>query len=82
MTDLQVPTEPLTSQASHCPEQAKLQQTPSAQLPDAHSVPPAQAWPLDRSTQVPLLQRGLVAVVQSALVQQFAAGMHAPLHCL
>ncbi len=33
---LQMPTEPATLQASHAPEQALLQQTPSTQLPLEH----------------------------------------------
>jgi hypothetical protein len=44
-TGVQVPTDPATSQASHCPVQAALQQTPSAQKPLAHCVPAAQAAP-------------------------------------
>lgn len=37
-TAVQVPTLPPISQASHCPEHAVLQQTPSAQTPEPHSA--------------------------------------------
>jgi hypothetical protein len=40
-----VPTLPATSQASHWPAQAVLQQTPSAQWPEPHSRSAAQAAP-------------------------------------
>jgi len=36
LTAVQVPAFPETSQASHCPSQATLQQTPSAHSPFAH----------------------------------------------
>jgi len=39
----QVPTLPATSQASHCPPQARSQQNPSTQKPAAHSWSPPQA---------------------------------------
>jgi len=39
------PTCPGTSQAWHCPAQAWLQQTPSAQLPLPHWFDPPQASP-------------------------------------
>jgi hypothetical protein len=42
---VQVPTLPVTSQAWHCPPQALLQQTPSTQLPAAHSLPAPQTVP-------------------------------------
>jgi hypothetical protein len=45
-TATQVPTEPAASQASHCPPQAWLQQTPSVQLPLPHCPAEPQAWPL------------------------------------
>ena len=45
LTAVQAPTAPATLHAWHCPEQLVLQQTPSTQLPDAHSVPAAQAVP-------------------------------------
>ena len=59
-TAVQLPTLPGTSQAWHCPPQAALQQTPSAQKPLAHctlswqvapfislpQLPVTQAWPL------------------------------------
>lgn len=39
------PTLPPMSQASHCPLHARLQQTPSTQLPEPHSVPSVQVVP-------------------------------------
>jgi hypothetical protein len=80
LTPVQTPIEPVTSHAWHWPPQLELQHTPSMQLPLAQS-PPLQAWPCGRATHVPLLQMGL-APGQSAFVQQFAAGMQAPLHAL
>jgi hypothetical protein len=44
-TAVQVPTLPRTSHAWHWPLQAALQQTPSTQMPPAHSPAPAQAVP-------------------------------------
>jgi hypothetical protein len=44
-TAMQVPTEPETSHAWHCPPQPLLQHTPSTQLPDAHSPAAAQVVP-------------------------------------
>src|SRR5881394_290928 len=41
----QVPTEPPTSQASHCPSHARSQQTPSLHAPLPHSTPLVQLWP-------------------------------------
>ncbi len=38
VTGTQVPTLPISSQASHWPPQPALQQTPSAQKPDEHSL--------------------------------------------
>jgi hypothetical protein len=64
---MQIPSLPGTSQASHWPVHARVQQTLSTQLPDAHSAavlhaapgsfcethtPPAQYWPLLHSTSV------------------------------
>jgi hypothetical protein len=46
------PSEPATLHASQVPLQAELQQTPSAQRPDAHCVPALHAWPR-LSVQVP-----------------------------
>jgi hypothetical protein len=80
-TVLHVPTEPLRSHAWHWPAQARSQQTPSMQCPEEHSVSVLQTDPFVRPTQAPALQMGL-AVVQSPLVQQFAAGMQAPLQPL
>src|SRR4051812_35606574 len=51
------PIEPGTLQAWHCPPQAWLQQTPSAQLPFAHWLEAAQASPSAFfGTQAPALQ--------------------------
>jgi hypothetical protein len=44
VTAVHVPA--VTSQASHCPAQALLQQTPSAQLPLVHWLPALQDKPL------------------------------------
>jgi hypothetical protein len=41
----QAPRAPVESQASHWPEHAESQQTPSAQKPEAHSTAPPQVWP-------------------------------------
>jgi hypothetical protein len=40
-----VPSLPGTSQASHCPVQACVQQTPSTQLPERHSAAVLQVAP-------------------------------------
>src|SRR6266850_3662192 len=45
LTVVQAPTLPGMSQASHWPPQAAVQQTPSAQMPPAHSPAPPQAVP-------------------------------------
>ena len=47
MTFLQVPTLPVDLQYSHCPAQGLSQQTPSTQLAEVHSPPPAHAVPFD-----------------------------------
>ena len=58
LTAVQVPSLPVTSQASHCPSQAVLQQSPSTQLPLAHWLfdvqrpGPLAFW----GTQVPAAQ--------------------------
>jgi hypothetical protein len=41
----QVPTDPATSHASHCPSQARSQQTPSTQSPVPHSPAAPQTCP-------------------------------------
>ena len=45
-TGLQVPTLPTRLHASHVPLHAVPQQTPSAQLPETHSLDPAQLLPV------------------------------------
>lgn len=45
VTGVQTPGLALTSHASHCPSQAVLQQTPSAQTPVAHSAGDAHMTP-------------------------------------
>src|SRR5262245_37236328 len=45
-TGLQVPTEPVTSQAWHWPPQATSQHTPSTQNPEPHSALDPQAMPI------------------------------------
>ena len=47
VTAVHVPWLPTTSQAWHWPEQALLQQTPSAQIALMHSVLPPQMVPFD-----------------------------------
>jgi hypothetical protein len=57
VTATQVPTEPETSQAWHCPPQALLQHTPSTQLPLPHWLAAVQAPPLASfGTHAPALQ--------------------------
>ena len=57
LTKVQVPTVPARLQASHAPPQAVLQQTPSTQLPEVHSLAAAQAVPLAFfATQAPAEQ--------------------------
>ena len=51
-TGVQTPGDPATSHASQVPPHAELQQTPSAQSPEAHWVPAPQPWPRFR-VQVP-----------------------------
>ncbi len=45
VTGVQVPTLPATSQAWHWLPQDELQQTPSTQMPPAHSPLPPQSVP-------------------------------------
>jgi hypothetical protein len=54
---VQAPEVPERLQASQVPPQAALQQTPSAQLPEAHWFPALQAWPSGPfATQLPEAQ--------------------------
>ena len=58
MTLVQVPADPGTSQAWHCPPQAELQHTPSMHCPLAHWFAPAQALPFVSSgLQMPAAQK-------------------------
>ena len=66
-------------QDSHCPVQATLQQTPSAQTVLAHSAPLEHVSPVDRPTHVPLLQTGVFPLQPP---QQLVLGMHDPLQSL
>jgi hypothetical protein len=45
VTGAQVPTDPVTSHASHCPVHGTLQQTPSAQKPLSHTLASVHAAP-------------------------------------
>jgi hypothetical protein len=58
----------------HVPAHAALQQKPCAQNPDAHSVAPPHAAPMDFFPQLPALHT--FGLLQSALVVQVV--LHAP----
>ena len=60
-TGEQVPSRPATSQAAHCPPQVVSQQTPSTQLPEAHSSPASHGVPFADFRQAPPSQRALGA---------------------
>jgi hypothetical protein len=76
-TSTQRPSALGSAQYEHWPWQADSQQTPSAQKPDLHWVPPVQAWPRPRMPQLPFTQ--LLGGTQSA--SDWHASMHAsPLH--
>jgi hypothetical protein len=65
---LQVPIEPVTLHASHAPEHAVLQQTPSAHDPLAHSAATPHVAPLAFGTmQTPPTQWSPVAHAASEL---------------
>jgi hypothetical protein len=69
ITAVQRPGLPLTLQASHCPVQAALQQTPSTQLALAHWTAPPHPVPSAYSaTQTPAEHQSPAA--QSALFAQ------------
>jgi hypothetical protein len=70
-----VPTEPATLHASHVPPQATLQQTPSTQLPLAHSPLMVHAAPLPSSVQAPAPLQ--VVTPGHSLAGSVAAGMGA-----
>ena len=72
--DAQVPSEVDSAQLRQEPVQAELQQTPSAQKLEAHSVPTEQGWPFDLGPQLPLTQ--LWPLTQSASLAQWL--MQAP----
>jgi hypothetical protein len=54
--EAQVPSEVDSAQLLHEPVQAELQQTPSTQKLEAHSLPAEQGWPFDLGPQLPLTQ--------------------------
>ena len=51
---MQVPSRPGSLQETHCPWQAELQQTPSAQKPEKQSPLPMHAEPGGRFPQLPV----------------------------
>jgi hypothetical protein len=69
-----VPSEVDSAQLRHEPVQAELQQTPSTQKLEAHSVPAEQSCPFDLGPQLPLTQ--LWPLTQSSSVTQWL--MQAP----
>jgi hypothetical protein len=62
-TAVQVPEVPTPLQASHCPVHARLQHTPSTQLPEPHSAPAAQPVPgsLAQEPSLPVVAHELPA---------------------
>lgn len=93
LTGLHVPSEPATSQASHCPAHALSQHTPSVQIPEVQSVAFVQAPPFALLTQRPPVQLAPTAQSWSVLhdvphltvavmhwngAQLVATGVHAP----
>lgn len=71
----QVPSEVDSAQLWQAPVQAELQQTPSTQKVEAHSLPAEQGWPFDLGPQLPATQ--LWPGTQSASLAQWL--MQAPL---
>jgi hypothetical protein len=71
----QVPPVPVRAHDRQVPVQAVLQQTPCAQKPLLHSVPPAHAAPSGLSPQLDAVQT--FPLVQSALVVQVASQLPA-----
>jgi len=72
--DAQVPSEVDSAQLRQAPVQAELQQTPSTQKLEAHSLPAEQGCPFDLGPQLPLTQ--LWPLTQSLSVAQWL--MQAP----
>jgi hypothetical protein len=72
---VQAPTVPASAQDWQVPPHALLQQTPCAQKPLLHSVPPAHAEPSGLRPQLEDVQT--LPVVQSALVVQVASQLPA-----
>ena len=72
--DAQVPRDVDSAQLRHEPVQAELQQTPSTQKLEAHSLPAEQGCPFDLGPQLPLTQ--LWPLTQSSSVTQWL--MQAP----
>ena len=66
--DAQVPSEVDSAQLWQAPVQAELQQTPSTQKLEAHSLPAEQGCPFDLGPQLPFTQ--LWPLTQSASVAQ------------
>jgi hypothetical protein len=74
LTAVHTPTAPGSLQASHCPLQARLQQTPSAQTPLTHSGLVWQAAPFAlRASQMAL-------ALQNWVAKQGAAALQPPEH--
>lgn len=79
-TAVQVPSRVESPGVLHAKQgsaQAVLQQTPSAQLPERHSVPFPQAIPF-LNLQVPVASHELVAAVQLSGSSAFLTGLHVP----
>jgi hypothetical protein len=75
-TGVQVPALPVSAHDMHVDPQAVPQQTPCAQIPVLHSVPPAQVAPVDFSPHDPLVQTAGAA--QSAFEVHVALQVAAP----
>ena len=71
-TAVQVPALPVSAHDMHVAPQAVAQQTPCAQIPVLHSLPSAQAAPVDFSPHEPSMQ--------TAGAAQSAFEMHVALH--
>jgi hypothetical protein len=75
-TGVQVPALPVSAHDMQVDPQAVAQQIPCAQIPVLHSVPPAQAAPVDFSPHEPPVQTAGAA--QSAFEVQAALQAAAP----